>query len=83
MSKIDKLVERCLRQPTPNNIKWAQLVSLMEHFGFTAECGSGSHHTFQHVNGLTVMIPRPHPDPDVKPRYVKIAIEALESLGLI
>ena len=83
MSRIDKLVERCRRQPPPNDIKWVQLVSLMQHFGFTAECSSGSHYTFQHGNGLTVMIPKPHPDPDVKPRYIKRAIEALENVGAI
>lgn len=83
MSRIDKLVARCRRLPTPNDIKWGQLVSLMEHYGFTVECHSGSHYTFQHRDGLTLIIPRPHPDPDVKQRYIKQAIGALEYLDVI
>lgn len=76
MSKHEKLLAKLARRPTPTDFRWDDLVTVAEHLGFTVSCGSGSHHTFQHVGGLTFTMSRTHPSGLLKIYQVRNALDA-------
>ena len=49
MSKADKILEKLCRQPTPTDIRWSELETLMHAFGYITKNGSGSKRKFINV----------------------------------
>ena len=77
MAKADKLLAKLSQRPAPTDFRWDDLVTLMEHHGFTVTCGGGSHHKFQHASGFTFSAARRHPGGLLMAYDVKNALEAI------
>jgi predicted RNA binding protein YcfA (HicA-like mRNA interferase family) len=75
MGKLEKLIELFLRQPP--EVRFTEVCYLLEAFGYTEQRSKGSHHTFSHPNGKTIVIPKVGGN-KVKRVYVKRIIEILE-----
>jgi predicted RNA binding protein YcfA (HicA-like mRNA interferase family) len=75
MGKLEKLIELFLRQPP--EVKFTDVCYLVEAFGYSEQRSKGSHHTFSHSSGETIVIPKVG-GKKVKRVYVKRIIEILE-----
>lgn len=75
MGKLEKLIELFLRQPP--EVKFADVLYLLEAFGYIEQRSKGSHHTFSDSDGKTIVIPKVSGQ-KVKRVYVKRIIELLE-----
>jgi len=76
MSKREKL-RRKLRN-NPKGVKFSELETLLQRFEFTLIRVAGSHHIFRHIENTKLVIPV-HGNA-VKPEYVNIVIETLDTL---
>ena len=76
MSKRDKL-RRKLRN-NPKGVKFSELETLLQRFGFMLIRIAGSHHIYRHPENAKLVIPV-HGN-TVKPEYVSIVIETLDML---
>ncbi|HBR00467.1 MULTISPECIES: type II toxin-antitoxin system HicA family toxin [unclassified Roseofilum] len=56
MSKLEKLIELFLRDPP--EVRFNQVQSLLESFGFEEKRSKGSHHTFRNPDGLKITVPK-------------------------
>ncbi|WP_310418482.1 type II toxin-antitoxin system HicA family toxin [Chamaesiphon sp. OTE_8_metabat_110] len=74
MGKLEKLIELFLRQPP--EVRFADVLYLLEAFGYTEQRSKGSHHTFSDPDGQTIVIPKVSGQ-KVKRVYVKRIIELL------
>jgi HicA toxin of bacterial toxin-antitoxin, len=61
VSKHDRILEAILATPTRANIRWADAVRLLVHFGSTVIASGGSAHKFTMPNGASAVIHKPHP----------------------
>ncbi len=75
MGKLEKLIELFLRQPP--EIRFADVLYLLEAFGYIEQRSKGSHHTFSDPAGKTIVIPKVSGQ-KVKRVYVKRIIELLD-----
>jgi predicted RNA binding protein YcfA (HicA-like mRNA interferase family) len=84
MSKISKIIQRITAKPVPSNIKWDELVTLLEHLGFKLLKNSGSRRKFfnEDIDRL-ISLHEPHPSPEVLPCYIKDVVANLQDWGLI
>lgn len=78
MSKKDKALER-LRQ-NPRNVRFEELAAILLSLGFVMkEGGKGSHVVFKLPGQPPLTVPRNKPF--IKPIYVKLALELIDSLA--
>jgi predicted RNA binding protein YcfA (HicA-like mRNA interferase family) len=75
VGKLEKLIELFLRQPP--EVRFADVLYLLEAFGYTEQRSKGSHHTFSDPDGQTIVIPKVSGQ-KVKRVYVKRIIELLD-----
>jgi predicted RNA binding protein YcfA (HicA-like mRNA interferase family) len=75
VGKLEKLIELFLRQPP--EVRFADVLYLLEAFGYIEQRSKGSHHTFSDPDGKTIVIPKVSGQ-KVKRVYVKRIIELLE-----
>ncbi len=80
MGKLEKLIELFLRQPP--EVRFADVLYLLEAFGYIEQRSKGSHHTFSDPDGRTIVI-RKISGQKVKRVYVKRIIELLELSNII
>ncbi len=84
MTKQQKALAKLTALPTPVNIKWDELKSVLEHLGYTMLTGDGSRRKFFHAGKNDVIICHvPHPSPDVDKGCVADVVEHLKSNGFI
>lgn len=81
MSKKDKLRERFLS--IPRDFTWAELVNVLNSYGFFERKGLGSRRKFINENNVIISLHEPHPQKIVKRYAIKETIEALTNIGLI
>jgi hypothetical protein len=81
LSKKDKLRERFLS--IPKDFTWAELVTVLNSYGFIERKGLGSRRKFINENNVIISLHEPHPQKIVKRYAIKEAIEALTNIGLI
>ena len=82
VSKKDKLLSKLFSTPPPKGFTWEELITVMNHAGFSNSCdGGGSHYVFEHSSGLRVGISKTHPSGLLKPYQVKTAKDAIELTG--
>jgi predicted RNA binding protein YcfA (HicA-like mRNA interferase family) len=74
VGKLEKLIELFLRQPP--EVRFADVLYLLEAFGYIEQRSKGSHHTFSDSDGKTIVIPKVSGQ-KVKRVYVKRIIELL------
>lgn len=68
--------------PTPVNIRWNEIISLIEAIGDVDEKRSGSRVAFT-VNGLTLITHKPHPSSEVGRASVRDIRDFLKGAGII
>lgn len=69
MSRIEKLIERILSGQSDNSVTFVDAVKALEHAGFKADGGKGSHRVFRSNDGRHFSLPV-HGNP-IKPIYVR------------
>jgi predicted RNA binding protein YcfA (HicA-like mRNA interferase family) len=74
VGKLDKLIDLFLRQPP--EVRFSDVLYLLEAFGYIEQRSKGSHHTFSDSDGKTIVIPKVSGQ-KVKRVYVKRIIELL------
>ena len=80
--KHRKVLEQLLRKPTPRNINWSDVESLLIYFGLSLTEGSGSRVKF-HLGDSKFYTHRPHPQKEAKPYQLKELIIFLRRIGII
>jgi predicted RNA binding protein YcfA (HicA-like mRNA interferase family) len=84
MAKAEKVIERIQAKPTPNNIKWDELVLALKHLGYRVLNNDGSRRRFHHEQAdHLICLHRPHPGNEVNPVYIRQVRQALEDMGWI
>jgi len=86
MAKHDKALERICASPTPSDIRWEELVSVLRHFGYDLlkSKRGGSRRKFHNPKtGHIISIHEPHPSSIVARCYVDQIVEVLKDRGLI
>ncbi|MHB1700351.1 MAG: type II toxin-antitoxin system HicA family toxin [Acidobacteriaceae bacterium] len=82
MSKLRKAADRLLSKPT--DFAWAELIALMEVFGYELKTAGGSGRKFIHAGTrATLFIHEPHPAKVLKAYQVRDAIRFLKQEGHI
>ncbi|RLA57567.1 MAG: type II toxin-antitoxin system HicA family toxin [Gammaproteobacteria bacterium] len=77
MGKAEKLKAKLLHGST---FRWAELVTLLDHMGYTKYEGSGSRVKFT-KNGVVISLHRPHPSSKLKRYTVRNIIDHLRKEG--
>ena len=78
MSRIDKLVDKFLSNPT--SVKYSELEKILIHFGFEKLNAKGSHMKFKHA-ALKGDLIIPIHNNDCKDHYKKEAKKAIEKIN--
>lgn len=84
MAKYDKTIESLKKRPIKADIRWDDLVSLLNYLGFVQLNGNGSRRKFyQKDRDLLIICHQPHPSPCIDKGCVKDVSEKLIDCGLI
>lgn len=84
MSKKSKALEKICSQPTPANIKWKELVSVLVALGYEEHSGTGSRKKFFHpVKNALISCHKPHPNPEVDKGCLADIVSHLKDHGFI
>jgi len=80
-TKQMKTVHRIYKEPTPNDIRWSNVVSLFRHLKFTLEQGMGSRIKFKGAAGV-FGCHSPHPSKQVPPEDIRDIRNFLQKIGV-
>lgn len=80
MGKRDKFIAKIQQSPTPKDITWDKVESLLKHFGAEIDKSSGGSHANITLNGVTTTMVMKSP---MKPYLVKQVVELLKDAGVI
>jgi hypothetical protein len=80
-SKHDKTLADLFADPVKSNIRWADVESLLRHFGAEITEGAGSRVRIA-LNGVRAVFHRPHPSPYVDKGAVKSIRKFLTEAGV-
>ena len=89
MSKRDKLIERLMKKPTPKNVTYDEVVSLLGKLGYEVDNKgktSGSRIKVKSKNtsnGYDLRIHRPHPNKELKKYQVDEVLDFLRKEGIL
>ncbi len=75
MSKLDKLIQKLLRNPP--ELSYDDVYYILTQFGFQEISSKGSHHTFRNEQKLKITIPK-QGGQSVKRNYLKQIVKLLE-----
>jgi predicted RNA binding protein YcfA (HicA-like mRNA interferase family) len=78
MTRREKLLQKA--RNSPNNLRFSDLVKLVESYGFTFERQTGSHHIFSHPKLATTLNMQPRKDGKAKGYQVQEALAAITVL---
>jgi predicted RNA binding protein YcfA (HicA-like mRNA interferase family) len=84
MTRLQKLQEKILRNPTPADITWEEIKKFLESFGFEMRVNKGSRRKF-YIAEKNVLLSchEPHPQSIVKKSTVKDIVQQLTMNGII
>ncbi|MEO8161303.1 MAG: type II toxin-antitoxin system HicA family toxin [Arenimonas sp.] len=84
MSRHSKALVRIQASPTPSDLKWEELQSLLEHLGYQCINNHGSRRKFVHeVTKAIISLHNPHPSPEVGSKCLAAVVEFLKCQGHI
>lgn len=84
MSRIDKLLEKMQRKPTPKDFAWRELTRALDHFGYRQLEGDGSKVKFVHQTSKHVIsLHKRHPDSTLLVYQILEILAQLRDEGLI
>lgn len=82
MGKHEKTLA-CMRQlPRPSNLRWAEIESLLVHFGASIREGRGSAISVS-LNGRRAYFHRPHPGDKADKGAIESALRLLREAGCV
>lgn len=76
-----RTLEAIFADPVSGTIAWRDIESLLEALGAETSEGSGSRVRFT-INGMTLFVHRPHPQPETKKYVIRNVRDFLTSLGV-
>ncbi len=76
-----RTLERLFSRPPPANIRWREVVALMDALDFGISERSGSRVAFD-APGESLVVHRPHPQPEINKAAVRDIAEFLERQGV-
>lgn len=84
MTKHSKLLDKLNAKPTPSDIKWGELTTLLKGCGYELIKGSGSRRKFYNkdVDDL-IICHEPHPRPEVDKGCINDVIDHLKNKGYL
>lgn len=87
MSKHEKLLAKLKVKPTPSDIKWTALKSLLENLGYeqlpTGKTGGSRRKFFHKGKDALISLHCPHPSPDVDKGCIDDVVEHLTANGFM
>lgn len=84
MSKHEKALAKLCAKPPPADLKWGELVGVLEHLGYEVLKGAGSRRKFYHkAKNLLICCHEPHPTPSVDKGCIADVVEHLRLYGFI
>ena len=84
MAKHVKTIRSLKKRPIPSDIKWNDVVALLNSLGFTMLKGSGSRRKFyREESDLLIICHQPHPGSEIDKGCAKDICEKLTESGLI
>jgi hypothetical protein len=86
MTQSKKALERIKALPTPSDVRWDELVTVLGSLGYDLlpPKKGGSFRKFHNkVTGHILQLHEPHPSKIVKRVYIKMIVDALKEQGLI
>lgn len=82
MGKHEKTLEAMRQLPRPSNLRWADIESLLVHFGATIREGKGSAISVA-LKGRRAYFHRPHPGDKADKGAVESALRLLRETGTL
>jgi len=85
MSRTAKVLARLRRKPLPSDLRWDELVRLLQGLGMELTCGTGSRRHFEgSINGVLRRFNchEPHPHGIVKQYVLRELAEKLDRWGV-
>lgn len=79
--KHNKILEAIFLNPTPSNILWSDIESLLKALGAEISEGNGSRVRIK-LNGIRAVFHRPHPQKETDKGSVKSMKRFLENAGV-
>ena len=76
-----RTLERLFQRPTPANIRWRDVVSLMDALNFEITERSGSRVAFD-ADDEVLVLHKPHPRPEMRRAAVRDVVDFLERQGV-
>ncbi|UOD51325.1 type II toxin-antitoxin system HicA family toxin [Orrella daihaiensis] len=84
MSKYQKTLQKIQRTPTPSDVRWSDLVALLDYLGFELRSGKGSRRKFIHrQTAKTIICHEPHPQPIVAKWMLENIVQMLRDSQII
>lgn len=84
MTRLQKLQEKILRNPTPSDITWEEIKKFLEGLGFEMKVNKGSRRKFYNKQkNVLLSCHEPHPQSIVKRSTVKDIVSQLIINGII
>ena len=86
MSKIEKLIVKLQKKPTPKDFNWDELLKVLIHFEFepmTKGKTGGSRRKFINADKIVISLHEPHPRNELKKYQIDQVLELLRSEGLL
>ena len=79
--KHERTLERVFKRPTPANIRWNDIVALLNAAGVEMFERSGSRVGLK-KGGERMVVHRPHPEPDTGRQTVRAIASFLKTIGI-
>ncbi|MCY4369326.1 MAG: type II toxin-antitoxin system HicA family toxin [bacterium] len=79
--KHERTLERVFKRPTPANIRWNDIVALLNAAGVEMFERSGSRVGLK-KGGERMVVHRPHPEPDTGKQTVRAIASFLKTIGI-
>ena len=82
MTRHDRRLDRL--RSIPADFKWAELVPILEHLGYTQENGSGSRRKFWREDNLApISLHEPHNNAPIGKTALRYVVDTLSDANLI
>lgn len=60
-SRQEQVRRRVFTRPTPSDIRWSEVVNMLEALGYSIKPAKGSRYRIASVSGVSMIAHRPHP----------------------
>jgi len=81
LSKVDKIIKKLQKKPTPKDFKWEELIKILKHFGFVVVPSTktgGSRRKFINDGKVIISLHEPHSSNELKKYQIDQILEVLK-----